>query len=250
MQKIAVVSDIHGNILALEAVADDIGKRNVDIVFNLGDHVSGPLWPQETVRFLLSTGWKHILGNHDRQLTQLDPGDHGLSDSYAYNNIGKHELDWIASLPQVYIYEETIFAFHGSPNDDLTYLLETIENGRTHLASKPEIIERLDGVTFPIVVCGHTHQPRVILLENGTTIVNPGSVGLQGYRDTGNTPHIVEVGSPHARYAIITRCDNGKESIEFISLEYDWEKAAEKADSENRGDWAMALRTGFVRSLL
>jgi len=247
MHRIAVVSDIHGNILALQAVYDDIKKRDIDTVFNLGDHVSGPLWPKETVQFLMSTNWNHILGNHDRQLTQDDPTNHGPSDAYAYKELVKHELDWIKALPQVYMYEETIFAFHGSPNDDLKYLLETIENGRTHLSSINEIVEKLEGVTYPIVICGHTHQQRLIQLGNGTMILNPGSVGLQGYIDNGNNPHSFEIGSPHARYAIITKHDDGNVNIEFINLMYDWEKAAQKANQAKRDDWTIALRTGFIQ---
>ena len=53
MQKIAILSDIHGNIPALEKVVDDINARRVDCVFNLGDHVSGPLWPKETIQYLM-----------------------------------------------------------------------------------------------------------------------------------------------------------------------------------------------------
>ena len=55
MKTIAAISDIHGNILALEAVVRDIARRHVDTVVNLGDHLSGPLWPKETIQFLMQT---------------------------------------------------------------------------------------------------------------------------------------------------------------------------------------------------
>jgi predicted phosphodiesterase len=84
MQKIAILSDIHGNILALEKVVADIETRQVDRVFNLGDHISGPLFPKETLQFLMKQDWVHILGNHDRQLMNQDP-QHGLSDKYAFS---------------------------------------------------------------------------------------------------------------------------------------------------------------------
>jgi hypothetical protein len=60
MQKIAVLSDIHGNIAALERVVDDLRSRHVDGVINLGDHVSGPLWPAETIRCLIRQDWIKI----------------------------------------------------------------------------------------------------------------------------------------------------------------------------------------------
>jgi predicted phosphodiesterase len=64
--KIAVVSDIHGNVLALEAVLADLTGEAPDVVVNLGDCVSGPLWPEETAAILRETSWPTVRGNHDR----------------------------------------------------------------------------------------------------------------------------------------------------------------------------------------
>ena len=55
MKTIAAISDIHGNILALEAVVKDISKRGVDSIVNLGDHLSGPLWPERDNPFFDAT---------------------------------------------------------------------------------------------------------------------------------------------------------------------------------------------------
>jgi predicted phosphodiesterase len=93
MQKIALVSDIHGNIAALEKVVADIETRHVDRVFNLGDHVSGPLYPKETLEFLMKQDWVHIAGNHDRQLVQQNPAQYGASDRYAFGLLSKSELE-------------------------------------------------------------------------------------------------------------------------------------------------------------
>ena len=84
MKKIAIISDIHGNILALKAVVEDINRRNIDRVINLGDHISGPLWPKETIEYLMLQDWIQIKGNHDRQLLEQSPYEHGASDKYAY----------------------------------------------------------------------------------------------------------------------------------------------------------------------
>lgn len=84
MRKIAIVSDIHGNIAALEKVVEDIETRHVECVFNLGDHVSGPLYPRETLEFLTKQDWVHILGDHDRQLIRQNPERHGLSLSASF----------------------------------------------------------------------------------------------------------------------------------------------------------------------
>lgn len=60
--RIALLSDIHGNLAALEAVAADIELRGVDQVANLGDSLSGPLLPLETARFLMAQDWIHLAG--------------------------------------------------------------------------------------------------------------------------------------------------------------------------------------------
>jgi hypothetical protein len=75
--------------------------------------------------------------------------------------------------------------------------------------------------------------------------VNPGSVGLQAYDDTSTTPHYVETGSPHARYAVIDWAPT-RTRVEFIPLEYDWESASKEAARANGPDWAHALATGYA----
>ena len=72
--RLALVSDIHGNLAALEAVAADIRRRGADSVVNLGDNLSGPLLPLETAHFLMASGWLSLAGYHERQLLACDPG--------------------------------------------------------------------------------------------------------------------------------------------------------------------------------
>lgn len=61
---------------------------------------------------------------------------------------------------------------------------------------------------FSIILCGHSHVPGVVEMSNHVLIVNPGSVGLQAYRDDFIEPHITETGSPHAKYSILAYQDN------------------------------------------
>ncbi|TIT30318.1 MAG: metallophosphoesterase family protein, partial [Mesorhizobium sp.] len=73
--RIAVLADIHGNLLALDAVLDDLKHRGgADITVNLGDCVSGPLWPRETMERLQALKLPTVRGNHDRRVAQ-DPAD-------------------------------------------------------------------------------------------------------------------------------------------------------------------------------
>jgi hypothetical protein len=71
--RIAVIADVHGNAPALEAVRADIARRNVERIVNLGDCVSGPLWPRETVEALITAQWPTVRGNHDRCVGEDPP---------------------------------------------------------------------------------------------------------------------------------------------------------------------------------
>lgn len=245
MQRIALLSDIHGNLAALEAVVADLKTRQVDTVFNLGDHVSGPLWPKETIQFLMKQNWIQIKGNHERQLLTQKPEKQGLSDRYAFQALNQTELDWLASLPASTRVQEEFLLVHATPLSDLIYLLETVECGHVRLASRAEIADRLGETRASIILCGHTHVPRVVKVTDECLIVNPGSVGLPAYSDDTPEPHVVETGSPHARYAILEQID-GHWQAELIALSYDHHRAAKQARQNGRSDWEVALRTGFM----
>jgi predicted phosphodiesterase len=245
MQKIAIVSDIHGNILALEKVVADIKARQVDCVFNLGDHISGPLYPKETLQFLMQQDWFHILGNHDRQLINQNPLQLGLSDKYAFSFLNDSDLNWFRALPASTMLKNQFFLFHGTPSSDTTYLLETVEHGRARLATRTEIAQRLDGTISQTMLCGHSHIPRIIETSQKVLIINPGSVGLPAYDDEIPEYHVMETGSHHARYAIL-EYKNGNWQAEIIAISYDYQQAAEQARKNGRPDWEYGIQTGFM----
>lgn len=245
MQKIAIVSDIHGNLPALEKVIADMEARQVEQVFNLGDLVSGPLYPQETLQLLRKQNWIHIRGNHDRQLVDQDPQEHGLSDQYAYKHLSHADLDWLNTLPAHLLLQDQFFLFHGTPSSDSTYLLETVEHGSARLASPTEVAQRLGNASAAIMLCGHTHIPRVIETPQQTLIVNPGSVGLPAYDDETPEYHVMETGSAHARYAILEYKKN-RWQAELIAVPYEHQLAAEQARKNGRPDWAYAIQNGVM----
>ena len=96
--KLAIVSDIHGNLAALEAVAADIRRQGVDQTVNLGDSLSGPLLPLETAQWLMSQGWLSLAGNHERQILTQAADRQGASDSYAHSQLTPKAFDWLRSL--------------------------------------------------------------------------------------------------------------------------------------------------------
>ncbi len=98
--RVAVLADVHGNILALEAVLADLGTRGgAEIIVNLGDCVSGPLWPRVTAERLMQIGAITVRGNHDRQVATLDEAELGPSDRYAFEDITAEQRAWLRRLP-------------------------------------------------------------------------------------------------------------------------------------------------------
>ncbi|MDO5653137.1 MAG: metallophosphoesterase family protein [Brachymonas sp.] len=247
--RLALVSDIHGNLAALEAVATDIKKRGADAVLNLGDHLSGPLLPRETAQFLMASGWLCLAGNHERQLLACAQQAGAPSDQYAYSQLQAAERDWVRSLQPTCRYSDTVLLCHGTPHSDCTYLAESVRYGEMGLATQKELQQRL-GPEYAaqhdlLIACGHTHVPRSVRMRGGPLIVNPGSVGLQAYSDDQPEFHIMQTGSPDARYAIIEQCDAGWQ-VELHSVPYDHASMVQLARQRGEGFawWEQALLHG------
>ncbi|MCX5122109.1 metallophosphatase family protein [Micromonospora sp. NBC_00362] len=245
--RIAVISDVHGNLLALETVLADIEDRSADVVVNLGDLVSGALAPAATTDRLMELGQVTVRGNHERQVLQNPYERLSLSDRLAYDQLTEAHRAWFASLPLTAEIASGVRAFHGSPYDDLVYLLDTVEPDGARPATEEEVTSRLGKyATWPLLLCGHTHLQRQIRLGMGALVVNPGSVGWPAYDDDQPYPHVMESGTPHARYAIVDNA-SGNWEAELLAVEYDWEAAAKLAESNGRPDVAGQLRTGLAR---
>ena len=250
--RLAVVSDIHGNLPALEAVLEDIAASGVDLTLNLGDILSGPLWVAETAVRLMALDLPTIRGNHERQLLTLAPARMGASDAFAAQRLIPAQRAWLEALPLTRTLGDAVFCCHGTPDSDLHYFLETVTGGEAgsaapgvRAATPDEAAERAGAVAHTLILCGHTHMPRALQLNDGRLIVNPGSVGLQAYDDGHPQAHLIETGTPHARYALLSRRAAGWQ-VELRALPYDWESAARRAEAHERPDWADALRSGRV----
>jgi predicted phosphodiesterase len=230
--RIGIISDVHGNLPALEAVLDDLRRRNVDQVINLGDCVSGPLWPRETVELLIGARWPTIRGNADRRVSGPDPATMG-PDQLVHAQLTEAQRRWLAALPVLIDLGQGIIAFHGTPIHDDRYLIERVQHGELVRASAACIRERLGATKGRVLLCGHSHQPQFIQLPDGPIILNPGSVGLS------------ETGSPHARYAVLV-LDGEQVEVEMFAVTYDALMAADRADKNGRPEWAHTLRTGFM----
>lgn len=246
--RIAIVSDIHGNLLALEAVLEDLKAQAPDVVVNLGDCVSGALWPEETAQLLIEKNWLTIRGNHDRQLFDRPLEEMGATDAFTLPLLSNASREWLHALPATARLSEEIFLCHATPTNDDLYLTEKVVGPKGHIPTEAEIREKLDGESAPVIFCGHTHIPRLIKLSTGQTILNAGSVGLPSYDDDRPNHHVMEAGSPHARYAIATKTGDTWDFTERM-IEYDWDRAAQQAANNGRDDWAASLKNGFFGPL-
>jgi predicted phosphodiesterase len=241
--RLALVSDIHGNLPALEAVAADIERRGVDAVVNLGDNLSGPLLPRQTAQFLMARGWPTLAGNHDRALLADNPALRSPADDHALAELTAAELSWLATLPPTLRWSPEVFLCHGTPKSDLQYFFETVESGAVRLAREEEIESRRAGEASPVIACGHTHMPRALRNAVGQLLVNPGSVGLQAYLDDDPPVHVVETGTTDARYAIVEQTA-GRWTALLLAVPYDFKSMAVLAGRNGRPDWQHALLSG------
>ena len=244
--RIAALSDIHGNLWALDAVLEDVRDRGVDITVNLGDILSGALLPAETAERLMALELPTIRGNHERQVLAGDPERMGPSDRHAFDTLDAAQRAWIAQLPAVLRPADGVFLCHATPHNDFDCYLEDLVDGELRPAPVDRVEERSRGCDAALILCGHSHIPRVMRLRTGQLVVNPGSVGIQAYQGHDPAPHVVEVGSPHARYAILESTPRGWKA-DLVAVPYDWDEASKLAARNGREDWARALATGFVR---
>ena len=220
MVKVAVISDLHGNIEALESVFEDIDILGIKKVLILGDlAIMGPE-PNEAINFTRNLSKKYdtevIQGNTDLMIiTEKLPNFPEFIKNaiqYAQNTVSSENKEYLKNLPaqkSITIGKTSILMVHGSPR----------KNDENILPAKPieEIKPMLSGVSEALILCGHTHLPAGYQIEK-QTIVNDGSVGRP------------LTGDRKACYVVLD-IDEEKEnkfSIEHRFIDFDVQKAAEK----------------------
>ncbi len=243
--RIAILSDIHSNVFALEAVLADIELQQVDQLVNLGDILYGPIAPKATYNLLQQHDFITICGNQDRQIFQATAQEIASSPTMEFivKDLGQAPLAWMQSLPFDQQLNDEVYLCHGTPNNDLIYLLEDISSGAAILRDDAQIIELLGQQRSSLILCGRTHTPRAVKLSTNQLIVNPGSVGLQAYTDDEPVVHSMENYSPHANYAIVEQTNHGW-IVEQRRVPYDVTAAVEACKLRDRHDWIHFLTTG------
>lgn len=242
---IAVLSDIHGNLAALDAVLSDIARRGISDLVNLGDSLSGPFDAAATADRLMAMNIPTVSGNHDRQLIDRPKEDMGNWERWVIDDLTPDHLDWVRGLPKT-ITREDVFLCHATPDQDDENWLDRRGPENRLVARDLEAVEsRAGSVRTPMMLCGHTHQPRIVRLTDGTLIVNPGSVGCPAYLDTRVEPNFIhQTGLPDARYAIVEKRD-GVWYAELHAVPYDASAMAALARDKGADNWALAVTTGW-----
>ena len=243
--RIAVISDIHSNVYALDEVLADIQKRNVDMTVCTGDLVGYATTPNEVIETIKKEKILTIMGNYDEAIGNFkiicgcdypDPKDAekaGLSMHFTAQNTSDENKAYLRNLPKdatLTFNNKTIRFVHGSTRIINEYLKE-------NSIQADEVMEELNE---DILVCGHTHIPYAKYYGE-KLLINAGSVGKP------------KTGSPDANYVIID-IDNGDEiakkdssvEVEIIEVPYDFEKIAKEIE-ENEilpSDFARLIREG------
>jgi putative phosphoesterase len=243
MNKIAIISDIHGNKWALKTVLKDIKKRGIKKIFNLGDSLYGPLDPIGTFELISKKKIISISGNEDRLILEnVNKKFNNPTLKYILETINDDIIKWIKKLPKYRIIN-SFFMCHGTPQKDNEYLLEKINKNNVEIKSKSELKNTIDSIKQDVILCGHSHIQNIIRISPNKLIINPGSIGLPAYKDNKPIPHKMESGNQLTRYTIIIKKDSNYD-IHNVMLSYNYEKAIELAKQNNRNDWAKWLKTG------
>lgn len=233
--RLAVISDVHGNAPALDAVLEHIAGERVDAVVLLGDHVSGPIDPKGAAERLMGLKAVAICGNHDRWTVDLGLRGAGAADRFARGQLSPGQLSWLAELPATARVGDEVFVCHGTPDDDEMPWLDNFYDGRTTtLPSEEEVAGHAAGIDSAVILCGHTHIARTLRLSDGRLIANPGSVGMQLVR-----------GSPDAHYAVVEKGRRGWQTA-LIAVPYDTEAAAKLAEANGFPGWGESIRHGWA----
>jgi putative phosphoesterase len=175
---VAVLSDIHGNLPALEAVLETVARQSPSVIVVCGDVASGPL-PVETLDLLMDVrDARYLHGNADRSLVAAydgtpKPALAGPAADWAAAQLSRTHRDFLAAFPDTVRLEidglGRVLFCHGSPRSDLEIM--------TSATPADRLLELIARVDADLVVCGHTHI-QFDRRAGGVRVVNPGSVGM------------------------------------------------------------------------
>lgn len=226
--RIAVVSDVHGNLVALEAVLADLEQVRPDVVVQGGDLALGGPRPIEVADRVRELGWPGVLGNTDAVLegeSAIPEGARGFVGppaAWTRERLGPERVAWLLAHPLVWG-GEGVAVMHAVPDDCWTIVARDATDEALREAYAP--------LGVPVAAYGHIHHPYVRELD-GLTVVNSGSVSLSLDGDVRATYVVVE-----------------DDRVEHRRIPYDVERVAadlEAVGYPNAATYTAWLRTGRV----
>jgi predicted phosphodiesterase len=233
--RLAIISDVHGNLTALDAVLADLRRQKPDFISHGGDIPYGGCNPCEVIDCIMQEGWPGVLGNTDEILwsdaarPRLESSAPKLKSLFrtifdvagpaTREMIGEARLNWLRALP-LELHHGNLALMHAAPGD--------IWKAPMHTAEDAELEATYGPLNASIVVYCHIHRPFIRKINAGAmTICNSGSVG---------SPYD---GDPRASYLLI---DDGEPSVRRV--EYDVEKEVGRLLASNypQKEWIAELR--------
>lgn len=220
--RIGVVSDIHGNLVALRRAVDRLEQDGIDVLVCAGDIVGYGPQPNECIELLMGTCAVAVAGNHDLlALGELDPSTRGTLDrqsaAFSRQELSERSRSYLSALPAIAVVGGVVVG-HGSLDDPECYVTR-----RAQMAAQLEELDR----THPeasVLVLGHTHRAlrfdsddgairpppggTTLSLPQRQVLVNPGSVGQSRQLER----------PPRARFALL---DTDGRSVRFYTERYD-----------------------------
>ena len=237
--KIALFSDVHSNIAALEAVFEDIKFRNIEEIYCLGDLVGYSPFPDAVIELIQKSRIPVIIGNHDEMIAFSEDNYGKKYIPEQYKSSGDQAVDWtiyntkkenkeflktLHKELEIKLDNYKILLVHGSPNSNNEYLF----TNRTEEFLEDLLIK----ACVDVIIIGHTHIPYHRILSNNKHAINTGSVGK---------PHD---GDPGASYVILEVIDKVL-NVKLIKVPYDFESTAKAIEnSDLPSSIAEIIRTG------
>lgn len=239
--KVAVLSDIHSNHLALEACLHYIEKQEINKLILLGDYVSDCPNPQKTLNLLSKIRKTYevwcIRGNREEYFIRHAEGypDGWVYEAntgnllYTYENLLSEDIRWFESLSNTGVVEientEPILIAHGSLTNSRELLYENAQNTK----------DILKGITYKYMLCGHTHK-QFSYEFNDKIIINPGSVG-------------VPIGCKKSAHMAVLEWVNDRWEFEFQTIPYDYQQLVKEFEESEMREKAYLWMRCILRSI-
>jgi putative phosphoesterase len=221
--RIAILSDTHGNLVALNAVMSDMEKRgSIDRIFCLGDVAAVGPQPRESIAFLRKMKWPCVMGNTDEKLAKSILEDYNhldvpqdekrrmvTLDKWTAAQLDESDRRFLSELKttiEMKGRQISLLCYHGSPGSNTEGILATTPDDK--------VSNILGGHMATVFAGGHTHV-QMFRRFRGSAIINPGSVGLPLER----TPSGRILNPAHAEYAIVSSVGDDLD-VELLTVPY------------------------------